>query len=145
MIAVKPNPKREIFLAIDRSKGIIHDVLVEPRIPFIQKLITPTEISELERTILHQHEEEKKVEDITEEPTIIDYLYQIKEQEYEPIRKKLPNELFTKIDDFTTEIKPWYYIRYRTVAQNLRNIIPHRGLMSYLQYVVGLNITRKVK
>jgi len=112
------------------------------------ELIELKRISELEKKIVEEKQEEKKhVEDLAEESFSYkenSYNIYLTQQEAVHEAEKPINESFQKTDKYASEVRPWWYIKHRTVAQNLRNITLTRGLMGELEYS-GNIVVKKVK
>jgi len=89
---------------------------------------------------------QSKAEAIAEEQTWAKPVYTLNDVEYEAIHPAMPHEKFVKGPArYASEVKATVYVKYRSIAQNLRNITLTRGLMSYLEHVTGITVIKKVK
>ncbi len=109
--------------------------------PPIERELEPEWLSELEKKVTAEQETTKKpIEEIAEESFFYTtYLPKLKES-YEPINDQ--EKLFQKTN-LVSEIDDWWYTKYRTIAQKLRNVTSLRGFLSYLQDT--MLVIKKVK
>tara|TARA_Y100000310_G_C20494624_1_gene720917 strand:- start:83 stop:520 length:438 start_codon:yes stop_codon:yes gene_type:complete len=110
------------------------------RPPSIEREPEQEWLSELEKRIIEQESPQKPIEEIAEESIFYTtYLPRLKEN-YEPTNNQ--EKLFQKTK-LVSEIDDWWYTKYRTIAQKLRNVTSLRGFMSYLQDTIL--VIKKVK
>jgi hypothetical protein len=150
------------------TKGIIlSDVLKNPPSPLENKVIEGSQeekrIESIVSSPLTASRKQKKVNpayEATRNPlpdeffrvSFIEAEEQKEQVYYESVREKFPSEMYSRYstgeksytDYYTTEFKQWWYPKYRTVGQNLRNITFLRGIMGRLEKM-GATVVKKVK
>ena len=143
---IKPKDEREIDFAIYRTKEKIVEIRQLKR--HVQETLQSfLQHSKLEQKVLEEESTgQSKAEAIAEEQTWAKPVYTLNDVEYEAIHPAMPHEKFVKGPArYASEVKATVYVKYRSIAQNLRNITLTRGLMSYLEHVTGITVIKKVK
>ncbi|HLC65478.1 MAG TPA: hypothetical protein VJI46_05150 [Candidatus Nanoarchaeia archaeon] len=133
--AVTPNSHEEIIFAIEKTKGVEIKTIKTPEI----KIERPANLvnENLERKVAEEvhvvkHEKEE------EAPPV--YKAEKSEEEYHHVQtaaKRLPqNRLAMEVKD------DLYFIKIRTMGQNMRNLNPNRGILSWMEHNGGIVIKK---